>query len=77
MTIPCSFRKRLISGLTGSVDGVNLDGDPRERLARNVNVTVHGVSGEALVFDLRLEGICVQGGQHRAFPCASLHTAFA
>jgi cysteine desulfurase len=56
------LRERLISGLTGTIDGVKLNGHPRERLAGNVNVTVDGVSGEALLFDLRLEGICVSNG---------------
>ena len=56
------LREKLVSGLTGAIEGVTLNGHPRERLAGNVSLTVDGVSGEALLFDLRLEGICVSNG---------------
>ena len=55
------LRDSLINGLVG-LGGVHLNGHPDRRLPGNVNVTIDAVDGEALLLDLRLEGICASKG---------------
>jgi len=56
------LRDRLIEGLTQNIPGVHLNGHPEQRLPQNVNVTVEGVEGEAVVMALDQEGIAVSTG---------------
>jgi len=56
------LRDTLIEGLTQNIPGVRLNGHPEQRLPQNVNVTVEGVEGEALVMALDQEGIAVSTG---------------
>jgi cysteine desulfurase len=55
------LRDSLINGLVG-LGGVHLNGHSDRRLPGNVNVSIDGVDGEALLLDLRLEGICASNG---------------
>ncbi|MGQ9497540.1 MAG: cysteine desulfurase NifS [Desulfotomaculales bacterium] len=56
------LRDRLIEGLTQNIPGVRLNGHPERRLPENVNVSVKGVEGEAVVMALDQEGIAVSTG---------------
>lgn len=56
------LRDRLIEGIISSIDGACLNGHPKMRLPNNVNISVEGVSGEAMLIALRLEGICASNG---------------
>ena len=55
------LRDSLINGLVG-LGGVHCNGHSDRRLPGNVNVTIDAVDGEALLLDLRLEGICASNG---------------
>jgi cysteine desulfurase len=55
------LRARLKNQLNGIGD-VHLNGHADRRLPGNVNVTIDNVDGEALLLDLRLEGICASNG---------------
>jgi cysteine desulfurase len=56
------MRNRLIEGCTSLIEGVSLNGHPVNRLPNNVNMCIEGVSGEAILISLRLEGICASNG---------------
>ena len=47
------LRERLWTGLCRELDGIVLNGHPMERLPGNLNVSVEGVDGEALMTSLR------------------------
>jgi len=47
-----SLRERLWDGLSKNLDGLTLNGHPRERLPGNLNVSFDGVDGEALMTSL-------------------------
>jgi cysteine desulfurase len=51
-----SLRDRLIAGLT-ALPGIELTGDPEQRLPNSASFVVHGVEGGDLVAALDLEGI--------------------
>ena len=55
-------RDRLVEGLKTKVDGLHLNGHPRERVPNTANVSFLGCEGEALIMALDLEGICVSTG---------------
>jgi cysteine desulfurase len=55
------LRDSLMNGLVG-LGGVYCNGHSDRRLPGNVNVTIDAVDGEALLLDLRLEGICASNG---------------
>ncbi len=57
-----TLRDRLIEGLVPSIEGACLNGHPKMRLPNNVNISIDGVSGEAMLIALRLEGICASNG---------------
>ncbi len=57
-----TLRDRLISGLLNGMEHVHLNGHPLLRLPNNVNVSIDGAAGEALLLNLDLEGICVSTG---------------
>lgn len=56
------LREDLLTRLTDELDDVTLNGHPSERLPGNLNLTIHGVEGEALLMALDLEGIAVSSG---------------
>jgi cysteine desulfurase len=56
------LRDRLISCIMAQVSGVKLNGHPERRLPNNVNISVDGVSGEAMLLKLDLAGVCASTG---------------
>lgn len=56
------LRDLLINGILKDIPDVQLNGDPKQRLANNVNISFKNVSGESLLLRLDLEGICVSTG---------------
>lgn len=54
------LRERLRHGLFRDIDGIMLNGHPTERLAGNLNVSIEGVDGEALM--MALSGIAISAG---------------
>jgi cysteine desulfurase len=44
-----ALRERLLGRLRERLEGVRLNGDPRHRLAGNLNLSIEGVPGDALV----------------------------
>jgi cysteine desulfurase len=56
------LRDRLVSGILNSIEYVKLNGHPVLRLPNNVNISVEGAAGEALLLNLDMEGICVSTG---------------
>ncbi len=55
------MRDRIIEALL-KVPMARLNGDPKRRLAGNINVSFPGVEGESLLLSLDLEGICASSG---------------
>ncbi|KGQ21582.2 cysteine desulfurase [Thermus filiformis] len=55
------LRQALEEGLL-AVEGVELNGHPKRRLAKLVNVTVRGADGEALLMAMDLLGVAVSSG---------------
>ena len=56
------LRDRLIGGIVKIIPRVVLNGHPKKRLPNNVNVSVLGVEGEAMLLLLDRCGICVSTG---------------
>ena len=48
----CELRQRLWDGLS-TLDGIHLNGHPTQRLPGNLNVSVEGVDGQALLLGLQ------------------------
>ncbi len=61
------LRDRLISGITGGIEQVRLNGHPERRLPNNASFTIAGVEGEALLLLLDRQGFSVSSGS----ACAS------
>jgi cysteine desulfurase len=57
-----SLRNKLIKGILGKIDNVQLNGHPEHRLPNNVNVSVDYIEGESTCLNLDLEGICISTG---------------
>lgn len=57
-----ALRDRLIAGLLTGMEHIHLNGHPKLRLPNNVNISIDGAAGEALLLNLDLEGICVSTG---------------
>ena len=57
-----SLRDRLRRQIFDRIDGVHVNGHPQKRLANNLNISVEGVEGEALLMNLDLEGIAASSG---------------
>jgi cysteine desulfurase len=57
-----SLRDGLIAALLKAVPGATLNGDPRRRLPGNINLTVPGAEGEAMVLYLDNAGIQASTG---------------
>lgn len=55
------LRERILHGLR-DIDGIWLNGNEKERVPGIINLGFEGVSGEALMLLLDLEGICVSTG---------------
>lgn len=55
------MRDRIIAELT-KIPQSRLNGDPKKRLAGNVNISFRGIEGESLLLSLDLEGICASSG---------------
>lgn len=56
------LRDRFIKGLFASIEHIRLNGHPVRRLPNNVNISIDGIDGEAMLLDLRLESICASNG---------------
>lgn len=56
------LQQYLISRLKEEVPGVIVNGSEQHRLPNNVNVSIRGINGPALVALLDLEGICASSG---------------
>jgi cysteine desulfurase len=56
------LRDRLAEGILTRIDDSQLNGHPERRLANNVNVSFHGVEGEALLARLDEVGIAASSG---------------
>ena len=57
-----TLRDRLIRGVTESIPGAVLNGDPERRLPGNAHFLFPGTDGEALLLRMDLAGIAVSGG---------------
>lgn len=57
-----ALRDRLIERLLRNAPGARLNGHPTVRLANNVNISVPGVDGAALVMGLDLRGVAASSG---------------
>ncbi len=56
------LRDYLVKRVTSEIEGVILNGDPKNRLAGNANFLFEGVEGEAMLVMLDMKGICVSTG---------------
>lgn len=56
------LREKLLRGVLERVEAVHLNGHPERRLPNNVNVSVEGVEGEAIVLGLDMRGIAASSG---------------
>lgn len=56
------LRDRLISGILEHIEKAELNGHPTQRLPNNVNVSIAGIEGEAMLFYLDEAGIAASTG---------------
>lgn len=56
------LRDWLIEQVMTTIPNVRLNGHPTKRLPNNVNVSVQGIEGEAMILSLDVFGICVSSG---------------
>lgn len=56
-----ALRDKLIEGIL-KIPQTRLNGDAKQRLAGNVNVSIRGIEGESLLLMLDLSGICASSG---------------
>jgi cysteine desulfurase len=56
------LRDLLIRDILTKMKGTKLNGDPKRRLANNVNVSIFGIEGESMVLELDYHGIAVSTG---------------
>ena len=59
MAYESRLRDYFIRRLLEEIPGSSINGDRRNRLPNNVNISIAGVNGPAVVALLDLEGICV------------------
>jgi cysteine desulfurase len=57
-----ALRNKLIQGILGKIEEVQLNGHPEHRLPNNVNISVDYIEGESTCLNLDLEGICISTG---------------
>lgn len=56
------LKNRFERGLKENLADITFNGDLEDRLYANSNVTFNGISGEALLFNLDLNGVCASNG---------------
>ena len=56
------LRDRLIQGILGSIPRARLNGDAKQRLPGNVNISFEGIEGESLLLMLDFKGVCASSG---------------
>lgn len=56
------LREALISRLEQYIDHITINGDRKHRLPGNVNISIQGVEGEAMLLMLDMNGICASSG---------------
>jgi cysteine desulfurase len=56
-----ALQDRLVSGLQKITDS-KLNGHPQKRLPNNVNISIYGIEGEAVLLMLNEKGICASTG---------------
>ncbi|MGI9860126.1 cysteine desulfurase NifS [Moorella naiadis] len=56
------LRDKLIDGIMSRIEDVQLNGDPRQRVATNANFSFLYVEGESLLLSLDMKGICASSG---------------
>lgn len=61
------LRDKLINGLQGKIERVNLNGHPTKRLPNNINLTFEDIEGEAILLYLNEQGVMASTGS----ACAS------
>ncbi len=57
-----TLRQKVEEGISSKIEGVELNGDPQDRLCNTSNFTVKGVDGESLLFNLDLQGVAASTG---------------
>ncbi len=57
-----ALRNKLIQGILGKIEEVQLNGHPEHRLPNNVNISVDYIEGESTCLNLDLDGICISTG---------------
>lgn len=56
------LRNYTINRIIKEIDGVKINGDLEKRLSGNINISIKGVDGAALLLMLDMKGICASGG---------------
>ena len=56
------LRDHTLYRITNEISGVTVNGSMEHRLPNNINVSIDGISGDALLFNLDLKGICASSG---------------
>lgn len=56
------LRDHTLYRITNEISGVTVNGIMEHRLPNNINVSIDGISGDALLFNLDLKGICASSG---------------
>jgi cysteine desulfurase len=56
------LRDHLFEGIKTQIPGVQLNGDPANRLPGNLNISVEGAPGEAMLLKMDVAGVCVSTG---------------
>ncbi len=56
------LRDEFIKKVTASIDGVRVNGDLKNRLPSNANLSFEGCNGEQILFNLDMQGIAVSTG---------------
>jgi len=62
------LRDKLINGILKRISNTKLNGDIKDRLANNVNISFSFIEGESLLLELNLEGIFVSTGSACSSP---------
>jgi cysteine desulfurase len=62
------LRNKLISGILKNIPHTKLNGDLKNRLANNVNISFSFIEGESLLLELNLEGVYVSTGSACSSP---------
>lgn len=58
----CQLRDHTLYRITNEINGVTINGSTEHRLPNNINISFADVSGDALLFNLDLKGICASSG---------------